>query len=162
MQNGRVLRDAPLVFIAALAIAFGIAYWALGLKYEGALDQKTATIETLKTQITELERRTDDLRQQLVNRPQPSPVVHDPDGVYQFGTQVGLVQDVQIDESRGIVSFGAIVGAVKLNTHNNFEYRDFILHVKSAGADEQASLAGERSRSLIQVTCEIVERVSHQ
>jgi hypothetical protein len=159
MQNWRTLRDAPLVFFAVLIVAFSLSYWIVGLRYAGVLDQKSGTIEDLKTQISGLER-------QLASRPQAAPSatvpIRDPDGVYQFGIKVGSVQDTAVDESRGTVTFGKIVDAIKLNVHANVDYRDFILHVKSAGADEQISIAGLSGRSLIQVTCEIVGRVSHQ
>jgi hypothetical protein len=44
MQNGRAIRDAPLVFVAVLIIAFGLAFWVSGLRYEGVLAQKDGTI----------------------------------------------------------------------------------------------------------------------
>jgi hypothetical protein len=137
MQNGRALRDAPLVFLAVLLLACGVAYWLTGLRYQGVLDQKSGTIESLKTQIDGLQVTVRDLQQQLAARSQPQskqPFVRDPDGVYQLGAQVGSVQFSQIDESKGIVTFGSITGAVKLNTDRDFEYRDLILHIRSIGS----------------------------
>jgi hypothetical protein len=62
-----------------------------------------------------------------------------------------------------MVWFGTIIGAVKFNQNNNFEYRDFILHVKSIATETGASFAGQAvGRALNQVTCEIVGRVPHQ
>jgi hypothetical protein len=165
MQNGRAIRDAPLVFVAALIIAFGLSFWVSGLKYDGVLAQKDGTIEGLKTQVSELQDRIMSLEQQLAKRPQiqlPStPPARDPDGIYQLGAQVGSVQFAQVDESRGIVMFGGIVGAVKLNADRDFEYRDFVLHIKSFGTDGRSSVAGQVNRALGQVVCEIVGRVSH-
>jgi hypothetical protein len=164
MQNSRALRDAPLVFVAVLVITFGLSYWVNGLRYEGVLAQKDGTIEGLKIQVSELQDRIVTLEQQLTNRRQAQPPstapARDPDGIYQFDAQVGSVQFAQVDESRGIARFGAIVGAVKFNADSNFEYRDFVLRVKSFGAESYGS--GQTSRALNQVTCEIVGRVSHQ
>jgi hypothetical protein len=166
MQNGRALRDAPLVFIAALIIGFGLSFWVNGLRYEGVLAQKDGTIERLKTQVSELQDRIGNLERQLASRPQTQPPAaasaRDPDGIYQLGAQVGSIQSAQIDESRGTVWFGAITGAAKFNADSNFEYRDFVLHVKSLGAEARTNLAGQVNRALQQVTCEIVGRVSRQ
>jgi hypothetical protein len=157
MQNGRALRDAPLVFVASLLIAFGLAYWLVGIRYQGVLDQKTGTIENLKTEI-------DGLRGQLAARPQPplnQTPLRDPDGIYQLGAQVGSVQSPQVDETRGMVTFNAIVAATRLNADRDFEYRDFVLHIKSLGAETRSSVSGQINRALHQVVCEIVGRVSH-
>jgi hypothetical protein len=158
MQNGRALRDAPLVFVATLVLAFGLAYWVLGLKYEGVLAQKDGTIESFKTQVSQIQ-------QQLASRPQvpPSAVapIRDPDGVYQLGEQVGSVQAPQVDESKGVVAFIAIIGAGKLNADRDFEYRDFVLRIKSFGAETRSNISGQVNRALHQVVCEIVGRVSH-
>jgi hypothetical protein len=166
-QNGRAIRDAPLVFVAVLIIAFGLAFWVSGLRYEGVLAQKDGTIERLKVQVSVLQDRIMNLEQQLTSRPQaqsPSAApTRDPDGIYQFGVQVGSVTSPQVDESRGMVWFGTIIAAVKFNQNNNFEYRDFILHVKSIATETGASSAGQAvGRALNQVTCEIVGRVPNQ
>jgi hypothetical protein len=149
MRNSRALRDAPLVFVAVLVIAFGLSYWVNGLRYEGVLAQKDGTIEGLKVRVSELKDRIIVLEQQ-------------PDGVYQLDVQVGSAQSPHVDESKGTVTFGGIIGAAKLNVERDFEYRDFILHVRSFGTETRASIAGQVNRALGQVVCEIVGRVPHQ
>ena len=57
-------------------------------------------------------------------------MARDPDGIYQFGIQVGTGQMAQADESRGLVRFATISGAVKFNEKKEFEYRNFVLRVK--------------------------------
>jgi hypothetical protein len=165
MQNGRALRDAPLGFVAVLVIAFGLSYWVNGLRYEGVLAQKDGTIEGLKVRVSELKDRIIVLEQQLTNRPLAQPPsaapARDPDGVYQLDVQVGSAQSPHVDESKGTVTFGGIIGAAKLNVERDFEYRDFILHVRSFGTETRASIAGQVNRALGQVVCEIVGHVSH-
>jgi hypothetical protein len=156
MQNGRALRDAPVVFLATLLIALVASYWLIGLRYEGVLDQKNGTIEALKTQVA-------GLQQQLGITPHaqsaPSVPVRNPDGIYQFDVQVGLVEAPDRDDGRGIVSFGAIVGAVKLNTDRDFEYRDLVLHIRNFATETRSVITGQQGRALNQVTCEIVGHV---
>jgi hypothetical protein len=159
MQNGRALRDAPLVFVAVIILAFGLSFWINGLRYEGVLAQKDGAIEGLKTQVS-------GLQQQLANRPQGSPSatapIRDPDGVYQLGVKVGSVQSPQVDEAKGMVIFDAIIDAVKLNADHDFEYRDFVLHIRNLRGFANSTIAGQKGRSLSTVMCEIVGRVSHQ
>jgi hypothetical protein len=163
MQNARALRDAPIVFVAVILIAAFASYWLSGVRYEGVLDQKNGTIEALKTQLSGLQDQVKTLQQQLEHRGQqqaPSVPVRDPDGIYQFGVQVGSVQGPQVDESHGTISFGAIVGAVKLNTDRDFEYRDLVLRINGFATETRAGMAGQAvGRALSQVTCEIVGRV---
>ena len=162
MQNFRTLIDAPLVFLGAMVLAFGAAYLVNGLRYQGTVDQKQSTIDTLKVQNDGLQDRIRDLQQRLVDKPLvvPQPVlVRDPDGIYQLGMQVGSAEMAQSDESQGIITFGRIIGAVKLNLDRNFDYRGFVLHLKTMGAETRASISGQSSRMLVQVTCEIVGRV---
>jgi hypothetical protein len=147
-----VISGAPWSFAAAVIVltgALATGIWLLmEIKYGGTLTAKDATIEILKTQIATL--------------PKSAPPVipaRDPDGIYQLGQQVGLVQLPQVDETRGIVLFGAITKAMKLNTDKDFEYRSFILHIKgSPGTVTTTKMAGEINRSFQQVACEIVGR----
>lgn len=172
MQNARILWDAPLVFVATTVLAFGVAYFLVTLRFQGvvdqrtaALEQKAATIESLKAQIDSLQDRLKDRQQQLALRPAPpepsssASTARDPDGIYQFGLQVGTGQMAQTDESGGFVRFGTISGAVKFNEKKEFEYRNFVLRVKEIGAVLIAHMAGQANRQLVQVTCEIIGRV---
>jgi hypothetical protein len=153
MQHGRALRDAPLVFVAVLVIAFILSSWVNSARYEGVLDQKNATIEGLKSQI-------DNLRSVSLPQQKPAPAARDPDGIFQMGVQVGSVLQPHSDESKGVATFGAIIGATKFNAERDFEYRDLVLHIRSLGTETRGSIAGQQSRALNQVTCEIVGHVS--
>jgi hypothetical protein len=55
-NNAQTLMHAPLVFAAALIIAFTLAYLAVRHRYGGVLDQKDATIQSLATQLDGLRR----------------------------------------------------------------------------------------------------------
>jgi hypothetical protein len=159
VQNARVLLDAPLVFIAALLLAWGAAYWLQGLRYQGTVDQKQSTIDGLKSQIDGLKDQIASLQLKIQERPSPRAAA-DPDGIFQLDAQVGTVRGVQIDESQSLVFFSQIVGAIRFDTSKDFRYRGFRLHVKTLGIDSVGSINGERSRMVGQVTCEIVGRVT--
>ena len=161
LQNFRILLEAPVVFIAVLLLSFFGSYWLIGLRFQGTIDAKTSTIENLKARIDALQTKIVDIEPQNGAKgatPKNLTSARDPDGVFQLGSQVGTVQLPQIDESRGIVAFGSIVGAVKFNIDKDFEYRDYVLHVKSFEKETRASIAGDVKRGLYQVTCEIIER----
>jgi hypothetical protein len=163
MQNARTLLDAPLVFVAVLALAFGLAYWFSNLRYQGALDQKDATIQSLRTQLDGVQRTVSDLQARMADltrsRPHEASAV-DPDGAYQFDEQVGTVHDAQVDESQGLASFSSITNAASFNLQKDFRYRKLLLHVKSVGAESLASISGVRTRAIFQVKCDIVGRVA--
>ena len=55
MQNGRGLRQAPLVFALTLLIAGIGAYWLAGLRYNEVVEQKNAETDALRTQVSELQ-----------------------------------------------------------------------------------------------------------
>ena len=161
MQNARVLWEAPLVIAVVGLLAFALAYWVNGLRYQGALDQKAATVESLKTQIDGLQDRIKDLQQRLAERPPPHPdVVVDPDGVFQFKAQVGTAHLVQVDEASGIVRMASITGAARLNINQEFTYRTYVLKVKSIGMEGTSTIVGQINRMLQQVVCEIVGRTA--
>lgn len=154
---------APAAFAACLIVGLiimGGGMWAaFSWAYGNILSQKDATIENQKTRIDGLEARV----KELGSLKSPAPVTRDPDGIYQFDVKVGTVQAPEVDESRGAASFGAIVGATNFNIEHDFDYRDFVLHLKSFGTASGAVTAGQVNRAFGQVVCEIVGRVSrHQ
>ena len=161
MQNGRGLRHA-LVFAVTLLTAGTGAYWLAGLRYNGIVEQKNAEVDALRTQVSELQDQLRNLLEQLLRRERASMTARDPDGIYQFGSQVGTVQGARVDESRSTVSFDIIAGAMQFNTGANFEYRDFILRAKNAHIETRGSMSSQTGRSLVQVSCEIVGRASRQ
>ena len=162
VQNGRGLRQASLVFAITLLIAGIGAYWLAGLRYNEVVEQKNAETDALRTQVSELQDQLRNLLEQLLRREQASTTARDPDGIYQFGSQVGTAQGARVDESRGTVSFETITGAMQFNTGTTFEYRDFILRAKNTHIETRGSISNQTGRSLIQVSCEIVGRASRQ
>jgi hypothetical protein len=157
MENFHALRDAPLVFLAVLALALGGAYWISNVRYQGALDQKNSTIETLKTQLDGLQQRVKDLQAQAANVQAPATASRDPDGIYQLGGRVGTVENAQVDRANGRVMFGAIKGALNLNTSADFEYREYTLRfIGAAATTSMGGLAMTPNRAFMGVTSKIV------
>jgi len=156
--NIRTLKDAPLVFVVAVWAAFLGAYLLVDWRYTGILEQRGAAIETLRARLEVAERSTAELREKLAAASQPA-AGRDPDGVFQFGRQVGAVQQPRIDEAAGMALFAAITGATKLNVQRDIEYRDLVLHIRTVGLENQATIGGQASRALQFVTCDIVDRV---
>jgi hypothetical protein len=87
----------------------------------------------------------------------PSPT-RDPDGIYQLGRQVGTVELPEVDESKSTISFRRIVGAVNFNPNQDFEYRDYILHIRGISAEAGGDFSGQRIRALWDVRTDIVAR----
>jgi hypothetical protein len=91
------------------------------------------------------------------SEPQSSaPHNRDPDGIYQFGKQVGTVELPQIDKSKPTVFFQRIVGAMNLNTDREFEYRKYVLRIRRELGETTSDLSGQRDRTLFAVLCDIV------
>jgi hypothetical protein len=80
----------------------------------------------------------------------------DPDGIYQFGQQVGAVESPQIDEHKSKVIFERIVGAMNLNNGREFEYRNYVLRIRGELGETTSDLSGQRNRTLFAVQCDIV------
>jgi hypothetical protein len=160
----RAVQQAPIAFIVCLCVIAAGMWVVFNWAYGSVISQKNAIIENQKTRVDGLEAKIKELQQSAAIPSQPSPLapIRNPDGIYQFGAQVGEVRSAQVDESTGSVTFGSIIGTITFNAERDFEYRDFILHVKSYAAEMRASIAGQTGRALNQVTCEIVGRVPHQ
>ena len=84
--------------------------------------------------------------------------IRDPDGIYQLGRKVGTVESPEVDESKSIISFHRIVGAVNFNLKQDFEYRDYILHIRMIGAETEGDISGQRTRAILDVRTDIVAR----
>jgi hypothetical protein len=80
----------------------------------------------------------------------------DPDGIYQFGQQVGTVELPLIDERKSKVFFQRIVGAMNLNNGREFEYRKYVLRIRGELGETTSDLSGQRNRALFAVQCDIV------
>jgi hypothetical protein len=91
--------------------------------------------------------------------PSQSPPQPDPDALYQLKKPVGQVESVVESLSTGTITFGLIRGAMNLNAAEDFQYRNYILHINSLGFE-----GGQREgpqgrwieRRLAQVICRIV------
>ena len=158
VREWHVIRNAPAAFAVCLIVGVTIVelgtWAAFSWSYGSVIAQKNAIIDGQKERIDGLEAKIKEKTQ-----PPNSPASRDPDGIYQLGVQVGSVLQPNRDESKGIATFGAIVGATKFNAERDFEYRDLVLHIKSLGTETRGSIAGQQSRAITQVTCEIVGRV---
>jgi hypothetical protein len=135
MQNGRVLRDAPLVIVAAILLAFALAFWVDGLRYQGTLDAKTATIETLNgqltglnTQVTALAASVKDLETKLAAKPIQAEPQRDPEAIYQFGSNVARTIGGYVDRAAGLVRFQQVLGGPNFNVKAAMDYMQFVLN----------------------------------
>jgi hypothetical protein len=79
-----------------------------------------------------------------------------PDGIYQFGQQVGTVELPQIDERKSTIFFQRIVGAMNLNNDREFEYRKYVLRIRGELGETTSDLSGQLNRALFAVRCDIV------
>lgn len=168
VTNWRVVRDAWGAFLVWCAIAAVALWWVQGKIVELQIINLQSEKSTLTTRVTVLEGQNRDLASQLASAKAPASTPEplkkterDPDGIYQFGAQVGSVQFPQVNESSGIVVFAAITGAPKLNANREFEYRNMVLKIREFHRDSQSNLGGRVDRALGDVTCEIVGRISH-
>ena len=156
--NIRALREAPLIFVATVWIVFVAAYFVVEWRYAAILERRNAAIDILRARLVVAERSAEELREKLAAASQPTQG-RAPDGVYQFGMQVGAVQQPRIDEAAGMAWFVAITGASKLKVERDIEYRDLVLHIRTVGIESQPTVAGQATRSLQMVTCDIIDRV---
>jgi hypothetical protein len=65
--------------------------------------------------------------------PSQSPPQPDPDALYQLKKPVGQVESVVESLSTGTITFGLIRGAMNLNATEDFQYKNYILHINSLG-----------------------------
>ena len=79
-----------------------------------------------------------------------------PEGIYQFGQQVGTVELPRMDKSKSTVFFQRIVGAMNLNNRREFEYRNYVLRIRRELGETTSDLSGQRNRALFAVECDIV------
>ena len=156
--NIRTLKEAPLTFVVAIWAAFVAAYFVVEWRYAAILEQSSATIDTLRARLVVAERSAAELREKLAAASQPSQG-RDPDGIYQFGMQVGTVQQPRVDEDAGMAWFVAVTGATKLKVERDIEYRDLILHIRTIGLENRPTIVGQGTRALQMVTCDIIDRV---
>jgi hypothetical protein len=82
----------------------------------------------------------------------------DPDSIYQLGVIVATVVAPEEHLSNGVIAFGKIVHAQNLNTKEDFEYRDFVLHFERSDTTTGFSSGGIREVSFNRVICKIVKR----
>jgi hypothetical protein len=99
-----------------------------------------------------------DVENKLNNRYQTTSSQRDPDGLYQFERMVGRVELPKVDEGNGTVTFERIVDAANLNISDDFQYRDYILHIKGTASETTGEMSGHKTRALWKVSCVIKGR----
>jgi hypothetical protein len=146
-NEGRVIKQAPASFAAAVllsCIPIGFAIWrVVDVLYNERIAVLQATIQQLNAQKAES---------------LPAPSARDPDGIFQLGQQVGKVELPEVNESASAARFGRIVGAVNFDKSREFEYRNYILRIRTIAAETRGDFSGLRTRMLIGVECDIVNR----
>jgi len=88
----------------------------------------------------------------------PQSSIRDPDGIYQLGRQVGTVERPEVDESKSTISFHRIVGTVNFNPNQDFQYRDYILHIRGISAETAGDFSGQRTRAIWDARTDIIAR----
>jgi hypothetical protein len=146
-NQGRVIKQAPASFALAVLLAcipIGFVMWrGIDALYNERIAVLQATIQQLNA-----------LKAEVI----PSARTRDPDGVFQLGQQVGRVDLPEIDESKSIAQFHRITGAANFNTSREFEYRNYVLRIRTIAGETTGDLAGLRTRALVGVECDIVDR----
>jgi hypothetical protein len=146
-DEGRVIKQAPASFaLAVLLSCIPISFFAWRI-VDAIYNERIAVLQATIQQLS-------------AKRPDsPAPPDHqDPDGIFQLGKQVGSVELPQVDESRSKVVFQRITGAVNFNSNREFEYRNYTLRVRNIGAETKGDFSGQRSRALVGVECEILDK----
>jgi hypothetical protein len=148
-----VIKGAPASF--ALAVIFSCIPMGL-LIWKGVDAIYSERISILQVTIQSKDERISKLSTQKIDSISPS--ARDPDGIYQLGKQVGTVEVPEVDESKSTISFHRIVGAVNFNPNQDFEYRDYILHIRGISAETRGDFSGQRTRALWDARTDIVAR----
>ena len=156
------MRQAPIPYVAAFILLAGLIFAAFQWGYGRILEAKGAAISTLNMRVGALLAERDDLRRQLDNKPvaqqaPPSkPMERDPDGLYQFGRNVGTVTGVTPDPAHGVVAFRAIRATPDFNLDGDVEYRQFRLARCTSNGEGSMQFGGfVIQRTLSGVLCQI-------
>jgi hypothetical protein len=151
-DEGRMIRGAPVLFALTVLITciplVGITWKVMDWTYSDRIAVLEAINQGKDERIANLSSQSEPQSSAAHNR--------DPDGIYQFGRQVGTVELPQIDEGKSTVFFQRIVGAVNLNNDRQFEYRKYVLRIRDELGETSSDLSGQQNRSLFAVQCDIV------
>jgi hypothetical protein len=146
-NEGQALKQAPGAFALAVIIVCGplsFGIWQLvEMRYAERIAVLQATIQQL---------------QAVKPASVPSAQPRDPDAIFQLGRHVGNVESPRVDESKSVVWFDRITGAIDFDKNREFEYRNYVLQVRSLQAESRVDMAGQRSRALNGVVCVILSR----
>src|SRR5258706_4638213 len=166
-------RRAPLIVAVTISgiiisgilfAAFSWAYRTVLIQKEAAINGQQITIADLDRIIVDLRAENADLRSRLSVKPTQSTdssrnsLKRDPDGIFQFGTQVGKVTGTEADRENSTVLFKNIFSEGNFNPNNDFEYRDLVLHVKNMRPSVSGKLIGKKIDQYINVECLIAGR----
>jgi hypothetical protein len=151
-DEGRVIKGAPILFALTVLITcipiVGITWKVFDWAYSKRIAVLEATNQSNDERVAKLNAQSE---------PQSSSAQNgDPNGIYQFGTQVGTVEAPQIDEDTSTVFFQRIVGAMDLNNDREFEYGKYVLRIRGELGETRSDLSGQQNRALFAVLCDIV------
>lgn len=164
-----MLTDAPAAAAIAAALIAGALWMVFTWAYQSVVTHKDAAISSQQTIITNLNSTVSDLRSEIANlrtRPAdkvaspgpeaPQVVQRDPDGVYQFGRQIGSVMTARVSLETGSVTFERIYNVANLDVDKEFEYRDLTLRFRQPASETRVEMGGPPQRTLWDVVCNIV------
>lgn len=81
-QEWNTLRQAPWIFVLILILSTGVAIGLVTWRYQGVVDFKSATIETLKTQLTASKSKIDETINRLVSYEKGTRIIPTEKGYY--------------------------------------------------------------------------------
>ena len=90
----------------------------------------------------------------------PAAVPRDPDKVYQSGSAVGNVIGAKENKAGGVVYFQQIATGGLFDQFQDFEYRDYELHIAQEDMVGSTQRAGQTSENFIHVTSKITGKRS--
>jgi hypothetical protein len=91
-----------------------------------------------------------------INLTRPPKPVRDPNGLYQFGEKIAVVEAPKVDLAHRLVHFATIRKAPTLNVDADFEYQNYVLHYEKAGDELIVGGAVPPNREFADVVCKIV------
>ncbi len=91
-----------------------------------------------------------------INLTRPTQPERDPNGLYQFGEKIAVVEAPKVDLAHRLVHFATIKKAPTLNVDADFEYQNYVLHYQKAGDELIVGGVATPNREFADVICKIV------
>lgn len=163
--NARVFWEAKLAFGALVLVSIAIAYAAASWRYSGIIDSKQSALDGKQSDIDGQRLRIDALVAEVANlkqklaKKEPESLAsagRDPDGIYQFGRQVGRGSGASIDLASGAIGFSAILGTADLNINMPLEFRQYQMRCHSDLSSSQSSMGVVTSQAFGRPECQIL------